>query len=133
MKDFDKWNTIKKKVHAHNVSSVYFREREIWWARLGVNVGFEQDGTGEEYARPVVIIKKYNPHIFLVVPLSTTSKRGTYYFAVGNVDNKEAVAILSQIRLIDTHRLVKHIGMMDKSLCTELVRAIVKVNFGGWL
>ncbi len=133
-KNFDQWNIVKKKTNKnYDVGSVYFREREIWWVRLGVNIGFEQDGTGEQYARPVIILKKYNPQVFLVVPLSTTDKRGKYYFDVGDVDGKNAVAILSQIRLIDVHRLVKHIGIVDKKMFPLLVKDIIKTNFGEWL
>ena len=133
MKDFDQWNNIKKETHKRITDDVYFKEREVWWVRLGVNIGFEQDGTGEQYARPVVVIKKYNPEVFLIVPLSTTGKRGKYYFSIGNIDGKEAVAILSQIRLIDAHRLVKHIGIIEKRLFSSLVNAVVEVNFGDWL
>lgn len=36
-KDFDRWNTEKKKTDVRvGVSNVYFDEREVWWARLGV-------------------------------------------------------------------------------------------------
>ena len=73
-KDFDGWNTRKKSINERDTKDVYFYEREIWWCSLGANVGFEQDGTDEFFERPVVIIKKYNPQIFLAVPLSTTSK-----------------------------------------------------------
>ncbi len=132
-KDFDQWNSIKKETNkSHDVSNVYFREREIWWVRLGVNIGFEQDGTGEQYARPIIILKKYNPQVFLVVPLSTTKKRGKYYFNIGDVDGKNAVAILSQIRLMDVHRLVKHISIVDKKMFPVLIKEIVKTNFGEW-
>ena len=130
-KNFDEWNKVKKATDARDdIGGVYFREREIWWVRLGVNIGFEQDGTGEQYARPVIVVKKYNPQVFLSVPLSTTEKRGKYYFSVGEVDGKNAVAILSQIRLIDARRPVQRISTVDRKTFSDLVSEIVKVNFG---
>ena len=43
-KDFDHWNELKKEVNSGEVLPLY-HAREIWWAHLGVNVGYEQDGT----------------------------------------------------------------------------------------
>jgi hypothetical protein len=37
-KEFDKWNDVKKKTH-HKHVSVLYREQEIWWCSLGVNIG----------------------------------------------------------------------------------------------
>lgn len=129
MKDFDGWNEVKKKIHASN-ADVYFYEREIWWVSLGANIGFEQDGTGERYDRPVLIVKKYNPDLLLAVPLSTTKKEGMYYFRIGKVEGKDATAILSQIRLLDSKRLVNRAGILDAAMFASLVRKIVKANFG---
>ncbi len=128
-KDFDQWNRIKKYTNERHVKNLYFREREVWWARLGVNVGFEQDGGGTEYTRPVIILKKYNQQSCLAVPLSTTRKQGMYYFAVGNVEEKQAKAILSQIRMVDVRRLVHHVGTVDRDTFAVLVDELVRVNF----
>ncbi len=54
LKEFDRWNIIKKRAHrAHN--SGVFKERDIFfWLRLGKNIGSEEYGKGNEYQRPVV-------------------------------------------------------------------------------
>ena len=45
MKDFDAWNQIKKATDAVlDESRPYFRDGEIWWVRLGLNVGYETYG-----------------------------------------------------------------------------------------
>lgn len=130
-KDLDAWNENKKRIHKRDTAEVYFYEREIWWCRLGANVGFEQDGTGETFERPIIILKKYNPQVFLAVPLSTTSKRGKYYAPLGLIDSKDAVAILSQMRLLDCKRLTNRIGILGASAFGALVEKIIKVNFRG--
>lgn len=48
----------------------YFHERDIWWYRLGVNIGFEQDGKGSDSSRPVLIIKKFTRHVAWIIPLT---------------------------------------------------------------
>ncbi|GEM_PF-142178 len=110
-KDFDSWNLKKKNIHSIE-RRPFFHEREIWFCYVGANVGFEQDGQGEDFLRPVVIIRKFNNEIFLAVPLSKTEKRSKYYFAFPFDENTTSVAILSQVRLIDARRLSRHIGTM---------------------
>ena len=58
-KDFDRWNINKKRLHSQNVLHFY-HEREIWWCSLGVNIGFEQDGTGKNFDRPVIVVRGFN-------------------------------------------------------------------------
>ncbi len=57
IKDFDKWNNIKKKVDKNN-QGISFCEKEIWWCYSGVNVDAENDGKGEMFIRPVYIQMK---------------------------------------------------------------------------
>ena len=44
-KDFDNWNIQKKRAQAIKERPM-FKEREVWWCTLGVNIGDEQDGKG---------------------------------------------------------------------------------------
>ena len=78
MKDFDSWN-IQKKVINTSSRSPTFKEREIWWCRLGVNIGHEQDGKGMQAYRPILVLKKFNRQIFWGVPLTTQIKDNQYY------------------------------------------------------
>ncbi|MFA7252782.1 MAG: hypothetical protein WC027_02910 [Candidatus Paceibacterota bacterium] len=54
-KDFDRWNGLKKKVDA-DFSDIYIQIRQIWWCSIGLNVGSEQNGHGENFERPVIQI-----------------------------------------------------------------------------
>lgn len=54
-KDFQRWHKKKSDLQERALHRFY-SEREVWWCSLGANVGFEQDGKGEDFARPVVII-----------------------------------------------------------------------------
>jgi len=108
-KDFNKWND--KKIFINQVKDLpFFHEREIWFCSLGLNVGFEQDGNGIEFQRPVIILKKFNNNIFWALPISKTKRRGKYYFVFNFENDIESVAILSQIKLLDVHRLSRKIG-----------------------
>jgi len=127
-KDFNKWHELKDKIHKQK-SGVFFHEREIWWCTLGLNIGFEQDGSGENFQRPVIIVKKFNLDVCLIVPLTTNQKKGKYYFAVGGVDGKNATAVLSQVKFIDRKRLVNKAGILDEETFSRLFKAIIEVDF----
>ena len=58
-KNFLKWHKEKEQINSTKGTAL-FHEREVWWCRVGVNVGFEMDGRGETFERPVVIVKKFN-------------------------------------------------------------------------
>lgn len=121
-KDFDKWNKRKKDINTKEPNFYY--EREIRWCSLGVNIGFEQDGTNEAYKRPVLIIRGFSRHVCLVVPLTTSQKKNPYHFGLGIIEGQEAFAILSQIRLIDTKRLHGQIAVLNKEKFKEIKKAI---------
>lgn len=121
-KDFDSWNIRKKEINEEEPNFYY--EREIRWCSLGINIGFEQDGTSEAYKRPVLIVRGFSRHVCLIVPLTTSTKKNSYHFSIGIVEGKEAFAILSQIRLIDTKRLHARLAVLDKDKFKEIKKAI---------
>ena len=59
-KDFDGWNKLKKAIDASDDQRLYVHEGDIWWVRLGVNVGYEIDGKQREFSRPVVVREDTN-------------------------------------------------------------------------
>lgn len=128
-KDFDKWNELKKKLQiSEKAKDFYFREREIWWCSLGVNLGFEQDGKNDLFERPVLIIRTFNKEVLWIVPLSSRRKKNKYYYEF-DYKNKPQSAILSQVRLISSKRLLRKIWTFPredfkkiKELITEFLK-----------
>ena len=127
-KDFDSWNT-EKKILDEKSEKIFYHEREIWWCSLGLNVGYEQDGTGKRYDRPVIIVWGFSPQSCIVVPLTGCKKEGKYYFYLGAVEERDATAILSQIKNIDTRRLLKKIGMVPEKQFLELTEKLQGLLF----
>lgn len=129
-KDFKKWMEQKAKIHNDKIRP-FFHEREVWFSSLGENVGFEQDGNGEGFMRPVLILKKFNNEVVWVLPLTRTNKTGKYYFRIsliandGKIDDNPSVVILSQLRLIDVKRLQYKIGTATKDEFTKIKEALV--------
>lgn len=123
IKDFDLWNSQKKQIHALRDNKLY-HEREIWWCMLGANVGFEQNGSGEEFQRPVLILRGSSKNVCIAVPLTTSEKKNRYHISLGIINERPSSAIISQIRLIDTKRLVNKIGWLQKTKFAEIKNAI---------
>lgn len=126
-KDFENWNKQKQQLEVSQ-PVLFFHEREVWWCRLGVNIGFEQDGTNSQFARPVVVLKKYSTNACLVVPLTSKDKKGTYYFDIGIVGGKQAKAVLSQLRFVDKRRLINKADMISLEIFEKLKSAIIQIN-----
>ncbi|MCX6760279.1 MAG: type II toxin-antitoxin system PemK/MazF family toxin [Candidatus Nealsonbacteria bacterium] len=114
-KNFDKWNELKKELHfSQKPQNFYFREREIWWCSLGVNIGFEQDGKNDNFERPVLIIRKFNAEVLWILPLTSKGKNNKYYYKFNYKNNPQNV-ILSQIKLISSKRLLRKIWMFPNN------------------
>ena len=125
-RDFKKWHNNKEKID-DRTSRIFFHEREIWWCSLGANVGFEQDGKGEKFARPVLIFKKFNNEIFWAIPLSTKMKKNKYYISLSPSDAVKRVAIISQLRLIDAKRLLDKIAVINRVEYGEIQKAVISL------
>jgi mRNA interferase MazF len=103
-KDFLSWHLIKQKIHENN-GRPFYHEREVWWCLIGANVGFEMDGKGQKYARPVLIIRDFNHATFWAAPITTRLKHTKYHFDIDLNDGVRRQVILSQLRLMDGKRL----------------------------
>ncbi len=111
-KNFDSWSNEKTDIH-HHKERPFFHVREVWFCVMGANIGFEQDGRGENFLRPIVVIRKFNNEVLWALPLTTKTKTGKYYFSFKLDGINDSVAILSQLRLIDAKRLQYKLGVMS--------------------
>jgi mRNA interferase MazF len=112
--DFDSWNELKKNINISEDKPTKFpKEGEVWMSSLGRNIGFEQNGGGDNFSRPVLIIKKFNNNMFWCVPLSTKQKNLDFYFNYLDLNNKKVSIILAQMRLTSVKRLRRKLYELD--------------------
>ncbi len=126
MKDFNIWNQVKiilDKIQKR----LFFKERDIFFTSLGENIGFEQNGKGRDFMRPVLIVKKFNNEVFFGIPLSKTKRRGKYYFEFDYTSKFKSVALLSQLRLFDAKRLKYKSGTMNLEDFENIKKAIKNI------
>lgn len=122
-KNFDKWN-IQKKITDNTDNKKTFHEREIWFIKVGENIGFEQNGKGNEFLRPVIVYKKFSKNVFLGIPLTKTIKENKFYY-IFEFQNQTSNAMLSQIRLFDSKRLAYSTGRMSRGDYEKLKEKLI--------
>jgi mRNA interferase MazF len=109
---FINWTKLKIRLHISERQPVYFREKEIWWASLGANIGYEQDGKNDKFERPILVLKKFSKDILWALPLTSKDKTGEYYYQF-EYNRKKYSVILSQIRLISSKRLLRKVRVLS--------------------
>jgi mRNA interferase MazF len=116
-KRFDEWNETKKLVES-NDRKVGIKPRELFWVKIGQNIGSEEYGKGENFTRPVIIIRKLTYDLFLGVPTTTTAKHDDYFHTFEyNYESKgivKASAMILQVKVFSIKRLMNRIGIVDK-------------------
>lgn len=118
-KDFDEWNN-KKKILNEGQKQIFCHTREIWWSSLGLNIGIETDGKNKNFERPVLIIGKYNKRSIVVLPITTKIKDDAYHYKIF-VNNIVMYVKLTQVRTIDSKRLLRKIGVVPILVFNKII------------
>lgn len=120
-KEYDIWNELKKKTQFDSEIPTYFpQEGEVWMSALGKNIGHEQNGSGDNFSRPVLVIKKFNNHMFWCVPLSTKQKSFDFYFNFTDPNNEKVSVILAQLKLVSVKRLKRKLYDIDSEVFVKM-------------
>ena len=109
---FDDWSIQAQALHQQSKRH-HYHEREVWWAHLGKNIGWEQNGSGQEFLRPVLVIRKFRHELCWIVPVTQTIRSGRYYFEL-DAKKCRGQLILTQLKAVDSVRLVKKIERLDQ-------------------
>ena len=91
-----------------------------------MNIGREQNGGGDNFERPIIIIKKLSPDTLVAVPLSTKKRMDQFQVVVtfGNLIN---YGLIDQVRVIDSKRLLRKIGMVKSLEFEEMRRKLIGI------
>ena len=118
---FDMWNIEKKKINSSR-NKFYINERQIWFTKMGINIGCEENGK-ENFSRPVLVTKKVGS-LFFTVALTTKEKTGIFYYKIEDA----SFVILSQVKVMDKNRFERKIDKIEgnkfeiiKQKITELI------------
>ena len=101
-----------------------FKEREIWWCSIGVNIGFESDGKNRLFNRPILVIRKFNNRLFWGVPLTTKIKDNPYYHRF-LFNEKAQCAMITHLRLYDSKRMTHKMGQLSKNQFKPIIQSLL--------
>ena len=130
MDKFDKWNDVKKELDQHPGTSV--ANGEVYWLSVGQNLDSETYGKGADFRRPVLVLNKVYIknyiNAFIGVPLSskTSQKSGCLYYKFIDKQGVKQVALLAQIRLFDTKRVISNAKISVLKADFEKIKIKVK-------
>ena len=119
MEKFDEWNEVKKQT-SKKKRTVYIKPREIFWVKIGQNIGDEEFGKGKDFLRPVIVVRQLTSDLFVGVPTTTTLKDDNDYFhkiAYTDISKKSIIstAMILQFKVFSKKRLLSKLGMVNKN------------------
>ncbi|MES3031217.1 MAG: type II toxin-antitoxin system PemK/MazF family toxin [Patescibacteria group bacterium] len=123
IKDFDAWNDRAKLLNSKEFND-FFYAREIWWCALGTNIGSEQDGKNESFERPVLILRKINPSLLLIAPLTSKITKWDYRINI-KLSGEESQILVEQIRTISSKRLLRKITVLKVTLFLKVIMSLL--------
>jgi mRNA-degrading endonuclease toxin of MazEF toxin-antitoxin module len=124
MKNFDSWNDLKKVVD-NSDNKILFKEGEVWWVTLGLNIGDESYGKGENFRRPVIVFRKLSATSCICIPLTSKEKNGSWYYSF-EADGVKRCAMMHQMRMLSTKRFENRMLTISESDFLELKNAVAK-------
>lgn len=112
IKEYNKWNEKKQAIELVQEKEILFKEGEIWWSSVGMNVGNEIFGKGEDFTRPVLVFKKLSQNSCIVLPVTTQEKVGSWFTPVA-LNGGLRWVMLYQIRMTHVSRFQRRLGQLS--------------------
>jgi len=131
MHELDRWNEVKK-ITTLKDRRLTIKPREIFWLKIGQNIGSEEFGKGKDFLRPVIIIRQLTSDLFIGIPTTTTKKENNNYFHNINYTNKsneiiDSSAMLLQFKTFSKKRLLHKIGKVKTEEFEIIVRKLKRI------
>jgi len=115
---FEKWSLEKQKIHMLESGNFFINEREIWFTKMGQNIGYEENGK-KNFLRPVLVLKKIGNLFFVSAMTSKGKTNHPFYHKMLSVHLKNpkninsSYVILSQVKVMDKKRFFENIGSLE--------------------
>jgi len=121
---YNEWNEIKKKTQKGH-RKLGIKPRDIFWVKIGQNIGSEEYGKGKDFARPVIIIRKLTHDLFLGIPITSSIKNNDYFHSFQFTHKSNGIthnsAMILQVRTFSMKRVLSKIGVISKEDFKQVV------------
>jgi len=122
---FNSWNLKQQELDSKK-RKLLFKEGEIWWCSIGMNVGQEVYGKGKNFSRPVIILKKLSHNFCIILPITTKGSRGMGLHAL-YTNKKERWIMMNQMRSISANRLYARESEMTEEDFIVLKKSVAQL------
>ncbi len=132
-KDFIARSKEKQTIDERKI--IHVKPWQIRHCKIGVNIWSEEDGKAW-FLRPILVIATIG-NMVLVVPTTSNIQRNwsKFYCKINSINfwkkedwnNIESFVMLSQIRTIDSKRLIKHKYTITKSELEQIKKSFIKL------
>ena len=129
-KNFDQWSKNKQLIQELDTPKIYPKIRHIWYAKIGINIGFEADGK-DEFLRPVLVLAKIVT-LYGVAPLTSKFKEDKFHYELTSVSFKQidhSLVMLSQAKIIDKKRFQERINIISVEEYNIIQKKMKKLYF----
>ncbi|MFK5975306.1 MAG: type II toxin-antitoxin system PemK/MazF family toxin [Sulfurovum sp.] len=132
MENFDRWNGIKKSTEKEkNNIKLGIRPRDIFWAKIGQNIGTEEYGKNKNFSRPLIVIRKLTSDLFIGIPVTSTIKNNDYFHSFEYENRANGVvtnsAMILQVKTYSIKRLMNKAGVINKNDFAEIIEKSKKL------
>ena len=87
-------------------------------------MGVEINGKNDNFERPVLVIKKFNRRMALVLPLTKAEKENKYYYKLNLASDDFSSVVLSQVRLVSGERFLRLMKKVPDNTFDEVVQKL---------
>ncbi len=114
-KVFEALNIEKQAIHASKQERFFVNAREIWFVKMGQNIGYEENGK-DKFLRPVLVLKKVGNMFFTVALTSRGKNSHPFYYKFKDIQlhnpryADSSYAIMSQARVMDKRIFFEYAG-----------------------
>jgi mRNA interferase MazF len=131
MQKYDNWNKVKKYTQ-QNKRKLGIKPREIFWAKIGQNLGDEEYGKGKDFVRPLIVIRQLTGDLFIGVPTTTSQKENNDYFHnISYIDKTNqsinSSAMILQQKVFSKKRILSKIGKVDSESFKDIIEKLKKL------
>jgi len=126
MKNFEEWHRFEINIE-NDRAAPFFRECEIWWCSLGMNIGFEEDGKNKFFEQPILVFHKFNKDMLWGLSMSSKEKSGKNNYPILFLGQKRTV-LLSQMRILSSKRLIRRMGAITGNELKLIEHAMISLT-----
>ena len=126
---FDEWSQEKHNIHMTDEIKASISPREVWYIKMGINIGNEQNGKGE-FLRPVLVIRRIG-NMYFCIPLTTQGKDENFFYIPldTSFEERKSWIIVSQAKIYDKKRFVDYLGKIQPDEFYRIKKSLKKIYF----